>query len=139
MQKNKPKNVIVDTNIWISFVISNKLTLLDSLVYADKIRFLFSKELIEEINSTTTKPKLKKYFQSNTVVEMLSTFEEYIDMIEVISSVLICRDPKDNFLLGLAKDGKADFLITGDKDLLDLGKTGKTIITTITDFLKMFD
>ena len=139
MQKNKPKNVIVDTNIWISFVISNKLTLLDSLVYADKIRFLFSKELIEEINSTTTKPKLKKYFQSNTIVEMLSAFEEYIDMIEVISSVLICRDPKDNFLLGLAKDGKADFLITGDKDLLDLGKTGKTIITTITDFLKMFD
>ena len=139
MQKNKPKNVIVDTNIWISFVISNKLTLLDSLVYADKIRFLFSKELIEEINSTTTKPKLKKYFQSNTIVEMLSAFEQYIDMIEVISSVLICRDPKDNFLLGLAKDGKADFLITGDKDLLDLGKTGKTIITTITDFLKMFD
>ena len=81
MQKNKPKNVIVDTNIWISFVISNKLTLLDSLVYADKIRFLFSKELIEEINSTTTKPKLKKYFQSNPIVEMLSAFEEYIDMI----------------------------------------------------------
>ena len=109
------------------------------MVSGDKIRFLFSKELIEEINSTTTKPKLKKYFQSNTVVEMLSAFEQYIDMIEVNSSVLICRDPKNNFLLGLANDGKADFLITGDKDLLELGKTGKTIITTITDFLKMFD
>ena len=66
---------------------------------------------------------------------MLSSFEPFIDLIEVKSIVTICRDPKDNFLLALAKDGKADYLITGDKDLLDLKKFGKTKIKTITNFI----
>ena len=66
---------------------------------------------------------------------MLSKFEPFIDLIEVESSVTVCRDPKDNFLLALAKDGKADYLLTGDKDLLDLIKFGKTKIKTITEFI----
>ena len=36
-------------------------------------------------------------------------------MIQVKSSVDLCRDPKDNFLLSLSIDGSAQFLITGDK------------------------
>jgi predicted nucleic acid-binding protein len=44
--------------------------------------------------------------------------------------------PKDNFLLALAKDGKAHYLLTGDKDLLDLEKFGKTRIVTISHFLE---
>lgn len=66
---------------------------------------------------------------------MLSTFEPFIDLIKVESIVTICRDPKDNFLLALAKDGKAGYLLTGDKDLLDLIKFGKTKIKTITAFI----
>lgn len=66
---------------------------------------------------------------------MLSTFEPFIDLMEVKSIVTVCRDPKDNFLLALSKDGKADYLLTGDKDLLDLIKFGKTQIKTITAFI----
>lgn len=67
---------------------------------------------------------------------MLSAFEPFIDLIEVESIVTICRDPKDNFLLALAKDGKADYLITGDNDLLVLNKFGKTKIITITNLIE---
>lgn len=56
---------------------------------------------------------------------MLSTFEPFIDLIKVECIVAICRDPNDNFLLALAKDGKADYLLTGDKDLLELQKVWK--------------
>ena len=66
---------------------------------------------------------------------MLSTFEPFTDLIEVASIVTICRDSKDNFLLALAKDGKADYLLTGDKDLLELKKFGKTKIEKITTFI----
>jgi predicted nucleic acid-binding protein len=38
-------------------------------------------------------------------------------------------------LLELALDGKADFLITGDKDLLILEKVGRTSIVTIQEYL----
>lgn len=67
---------------------------------------------------------------------MLSAFEPFIDLIDVESTITVCRDPKDNFLLALAKDGKADYLITGDKDLLDLQKFGKTKIITIANFFE---
>jgi uncharacterized protein len=117
MPKNKPLKLIVDTNLWVSFVISKKLNLLDPLLFTSNVRLLFSSELITEIQETITKPRLKKYFRTNAVEEMLSAFDPFIDLIEVESIVTVCRDPKDNFLLALAKDGKADYLLTGDNDL----------------------
>jgi uncharacterized protein len=53
----------------------------------------------------------------------------------VTSEVSLCRDEDDNFLLALAKDSKADFLITGDKDLLVLKQFENTSILTLTEFL----
>jgi predicted nucleic acid-binding protein len=51
----------------------------------------------------------------------------------------VCRDPKDNFLLALAKDGLADYLITGDRDLLSVKKFGKTQIVTLNEFEKILN
>ena len=135
MAKSKPLKLIIDTNLWVSFIISNKLNLLDSLLFNEEVRLLFSNELITEIQETITKPRLKKYFRKNALEEMLLLFEPFIDLIEVQSVITFCRDPKDNFLLSLACDGKATHLLTGDKDLLIIGIIGKTTITTITDYL----
>ena len=136
MQKNKPLKLTVDTNLWVSFIISNKLNLLDPLLLTGNARLLFSVELITEIQETIAKPKLKKYFGTNALEEMFSVFEPFVDLIKVKSIVTVCRDPKDNFLLALAKDGKADYLLTGDNDLLVIKKFGKTKITTIANFFE---
>ena len=135
MAKSKPLKLIIDTNLWVSFIISRKQSLLDPFLFNEVARLLFSTELITEIQETIKKPGLKKYFGTNALEEMLSTFEPFIDLIQVESIVTVCRDPKDNFLLSLAKDGKADYLLTGDKDLLDLIKFGKTKIKTISAFI----
>ena len=58
-------------------------------------------------------------------------FDCYGIFVEVNSNVKICRDPKDDFLLSLALDSKAEYLITGDKDLLELEKVGTTKIITL--------
>ncbi|MEO6168565.1 MAG: putative toxin-antitoxin system toxin component, PIN family [Chitinophagales bacterium] len=102
----------------------------------ERIKFLFSNELLNEISVAGTKPKLKKYFSSNALQEMLLNMEDYIELVEVKSKINICRDIKDNFLLALAKDGRADFLLTGDKDLLTLQKYGKTEILSNSMFLE---
>lgn len=52
----------------------------------------------------------------------------------VTSKVDLCRDQKDNFLLSLAIDGNADYLLTGDDDLLVLKEVNKTRIMKIADF-----
>jgi putative PIN family toxin of toxin-antitoxin system len=135
MKKSKALKLIIDTNLWVSFIISKKQHLIDQLLYSEEARLLFSEELIAEINQTITKPKLKKYFGTNALEEMLLAFDPFIDFIEVKSIVTLCRDEKDNFLLALAKDGDADYLLTGDKDLLDLKKFGKTKIYTISEFI----
>jgi len=136
MPKNKSLKLIIDTNLWVSFIISNKQNLLDSVFYSEEVRLLFSKELIDEILQTITKPKLKKYFVTNALEEMISTFDPFIDFIKVKSTFSVCRDIKDNFLLALANDGQADYLLTGDKDLLELKKFGKTKICTIAHFIE---
>ena len=97
MPKNKPLKLIIDTNLWISFIISNKQNLLDSLLLSKEARLLFSKELIAEIQQTIAKPKLRKYFDTNALEEMFSTFEPFIDLIEVGSIVTVCRDVKERF------------------------------------------
>ncbi len=55
--------------------------------------------------------------------------------IETKSKINICRNAKDNYLLALAKDSQADFLITGDQDLLILQQFGITKIVTYQQFL----
>ena len=138
MQKSKPLRLVIDTNIWISLLISKKLETLDNLFFSKEIEILFSEELIDELKVTISKPKLKKHFgKRNALEEMLLVFEPYMDFIEVKKQVNVCRDEKDNFLLALAEEGEVDYLITGEDDLLVLRSFKKTRIITISDFLKM--
>jgi putative PIN family toxin of toxin-antitoxin system len=139
MPRSKPLRVIIDTNLWISFIISKRFNALDPIFQSSNIKVLFSIELIEEIRATVEKPKLKKHFDSKAVEEMLLTFESMIELIQVNSKVQVCRDSKDDFLLSLSKDGKAHFLITGDKDLLSLNRFRKTDIVTFSQFIKVLE
>ena len=83
------------------------------------------------------RPKFKKYFSLADLQNLLLKIRQKAKLIEVKNLVSICRDPKDNFLLALAKDSKADFLITGDKDLLTMEKFENTKILTITKFIEL--
>jgi len=92
--------------------------------------------LIEEFIVVVSRPKFKKYFSENDIERILTYFDEFGELTTVASNVQLCRDEKDNFLLNLSIDAKADFLITGDKDLLVLKTVGQTKITTFTDFIE---
>ena len=56
--------------------------------------------------------------------------------IKNISITNICRDPKDNMFLNCALAGKADFIISGDDDLLALKKVSEIEIIKPVHFLK---
>ena len=131
--------LILDTNLWISFLISSKYEKLDELLFNEKCKLLFSQELLEEFVTVAKRPKLKKYISRDELEDLLETIHEVAEFVNVTSKVSKCRDPKDNFLLSLAVDGKADYLLTGDKDLLVLKKIGKTEIRTISEFFDVVD
>ena len=128
--------VIFDTNIWISFLIGKQFTSMKELLVTAAIQPIFSDQLLDELLTTTQKPKLQKYFQKDRVDNLMIFLGEIGEIIESNSIVLACRDPKDNYLLALAKDSNADFLITGDRDLLVLERFNLAQILTYQDFLK---
>jgi uncharacterized protein len=132
----KPKDrVVIDTNLWISFLISKEYIRLDKILSDKHIVLLYSQQLIDEFIEVALRPKFKKYFSAEDLQALLISMSDKAIFIEVSSTVNVCRDTKDNFLLALAKDGKASHLLTGDKDLLVLKTFGKTKILTITDYL----
>ncbi len=92
--------------------------------------------MLNEFLEVVRRPKFRRFFSASDLEEILETIDEYADFVNVQTKIDVCRDPKDNFLLSLAIDGNADFLLTGDNDLLDLIKFGETNIITISDFLK---
>jgi predicted nucleic acid-binding protein len=62
----------------------------------------------------------------------------YVNKVIIDTKVDICRDPKDNFLLALAKDASAHFIISGDNDLLTLESFALAKIISYKEFERFF-
>jgi uncharacterized protein len=78
----------------------------------------------------------QKYFPKESVKELIELLEVIAEKVEISSIHFICRDPKDNFLLDLIDISNADFLVTGDKDLLAHNPFKSTKIVSPADFEK---
>ena len=116
--KDKSIKVIFDTNVWVSFLIGKRLGIIKEYISNEYIKIITTNQLIKELKIVTTRPKLKKYFPTESVNELIELLETISDNIEITPKNFINRDPKDNFLLDLIEFSKADYLVTGDKDLL---------------------
>ena len=131
MPSQKPSKIILDTNVWISFLIGKELQVLKDLIVSEKVKVIITDQIINEIKLVTTRDKLKKYFNQEKVSDLISLLEIVADKVKIKKIEKICRDPKDDFLLALSKQSKANYLITGDKDLLDIKVYGRTRIMTV--------
>ena len=60
-------------------------------------------------------------------------------MVIVTENIEACRDPKDDKFLELAVSGNADYIITGDDDLLELNPFQNVKIITSREFLEFFN
>src|SRR5690554_8086057 len=96
--KNRPERVIIDTNLWISFLISNNYTELDEILIQRKCVLIFGDELLEEFLTVIKRPKFKNFFSLEDTINLIDTIQNYAEFVEVKSQVNICRDSKDNFL-----------------------------------------
>ncbi|MDR1405576.1 MAG: putative toxin-antitoxin system toxin component, PIN family [Prevotellaceae bacterium] len=130
-----PKSsIIIDTNLWISFLLTKQYPFLDALLENNAVALIFSNELLAEFVDVVWRPKFHKYFLGNDIEMLVQYIRQHAHFVKVRSVVTVCRDAKDNFLLSLAQDSHADYLITGDKDLLSLNTFGKTRIIPISVF-----
>ncbi len=122
--------VVIDTNVMVSFLIGKRLRKLKDKLSDSSIKLILTKQLTDELKLVTSRPKLRKYFDKQAVSELIELLTIIGLTYEISDIPNICRDPKDNFLLKLCLVGKADYLVTGDNDLLDLADFEGTKIIT---------
>lgn len=122
MDQLKHKTVVIDTNVWISLLISqNSSSLQKLLTYVfNNCLLVSSEETLEELFQAREKKKLLKYLKKEMITELIRIIIDKATMIEIKKQVQACRDSQDDKFLDLAINAKADFIITGDKDLLEL-------------------
>ena len=105
------------------------------LVEIDELVLLMSEACLEEIREVLSRPSLQRKFPSLTT----STVRQFLDRIQACSVFLtnvpslfvLDRDPKDAKYIDLAILTKADFLVTRDKDLLDLREHGSPLLPVL--------
>ena len=128
--------VIFDTNIWISFLIGKRLAFIKNYIADGRITIVVTQQLLDEIKDVTSRERVKKYFPPESVGELIQLLETIAENVEIKPTHFISRDPKDNFLLDLIDFSKADYMITGDKDLLAHNPFKTASILTPADFEK---
>lgn len=138
MKVNTMIKIIIDSNIWISFLIGKSLQGISVLLNENKFKIVTCDEQISELIEVFAKPKLQKYFSLDQKVDFLILFEEKAEIIKCTTKLNLCRDLKDNYLINLAVDSKADYLITGDSDLLILNTIQNTQIINYKNFETQF-
>jgi putative PIN family toxin of toxin-antitoxin system len=81
------------------------------------------------------RPKLSAYISFAESTLFLTELAGVVELVLITERVEICRDPRDDKFLELARAERADFLLTGDADLLALHPFRGTTILTPTAYL----
>ena len=135
----KNTRLVLDSNLWISYFFGKHVrTYLDQILGDTRFDLLISQKGIEELTIVLARPKFQKYMTPEQIESLMILIHRRSIFIDVTSQIALSRDTKDDYLLALSLDGNANFIITGDNDLLVLGKYQQTIIMKIADFIHQY-
>ncbi|MCA0233657.1 MAG: putative toxin-antitoxin system toxin component, PIN family [Bacteroidetes bacterium] len=134
--------VIIDPNLIASVLIGGitRERFIELTHHLDTIEFLYCDQLIKEVRSFPRKNYFKtKGIDSAIVKTFLEYFQGFAVKVIVTSQVKVGRDRNDHYLLSLARDGRATYLITGDPDLLQLQNYATTKIVNLKKFMDILE
>lgn len=130
--------IILDTNWYVSATINkNSRRTLYQILTNKKLIVLFCSELIDEYQRVINRDKFSKVIKPKQASRLMNIITPTLEYNKLTTPFELSRDVKDNYLLSLSIDGKADYLITGDDDLLILEQIGKTKIVRLNFFLNI--
>lgn len=133
--------VVVDANIWISALLNSKNALqVVRLLEKDQFQLICAEALMDELAEVLDRPKFQKKIQPAHKARFLDLVREkaqFVELAEYADSV--CRDPKDEVYLVCAVMAAADYLVTGDSDLLVLGEFKGGKIIPLQSFIELFE
>lgn len=133
--------IVLDTNVLVSALIkaggSRKLLL---KIADKKAQLILSGDILQEFLEVTEHPKIRRYVSEEEVIAFLRVLGSIAEITRIRSSFRVVReDPDDDAILWAAHDGKANFIVSGDKHLLSLEKFGSIKIACVSKMLEILE
>ncbi len=129
--------IVVDTNVAISglFFGGNPRRIVESIADG-QIDAYATAEIMDEYMGIVDSMIERKQGKLNQSI--LSPFFSSMNIIESGTRIEVCRDPDDDKFIECAVDSKSIYIVSGDKDLLDIGKYGDVEIITAKEFCEKY-
>ena len=138
-KKQRPK-LVLDTNVWVSaFLAKGPPSRIVQMAEDGHVQIFASLDILQEIHRVLEYEKILRVLQRSgrEVSPMMATIVSLCSLVDVKSKVqAIEEDPTDNQVLACAKDATADFMISGDRHLLQLEAYGNVKVLTASSFLE---
>lgn len=129
--------IVVDTNVVISGVFFGGMPSKVLIAIASgKVKACATSEIIDEYNEIIEEMILRK--QGHLKKDIINPLIASMEIIERKSIIKLSRDPDDDKFLECAKDGKALYIVSGDKDLLTIENYEGIEIITAKEFCEKY-
>ena len=129
--------IVVDTNVLVCRLILPQSICAKALGRAESnARLLISEATMYELADVLSRPKFDRYVSLQDRKGFIERLTQIAEIVPIIQLVRECRDRKDNKFLEVALNGRADVIITGDKDLLAMHPWREIEILSPDDYLK---
>ena len=127
--------IVIDTNVVASAIFfgGRPRDLLELLLRHDVDAYI-SKEILDEYQATMT--YLQEKYPAKKVNVPLTQIAAACRMIEPKTAVKVCRDPADDMFIACAVDSRSVYIVSGDKDLLEVRQYQDVQIVTVADFFE---
>jgi len=135
--------VVLDANVLISCLLrpDGRMGHIRDYLRVGLFTVLYSRETLIEFTNVISRPRLAEKYRVSE--QDIRAFRSLILMrgkrIQVRTGVSVCRDPKDDNYLALALDGKADYIVSGDGDLLSLSPFQGILVIKPADFISLLE
>lgn len=127
--------IILDCNIWISFLIGHQANSIQQILTSTRFDVYVCDELLEEIHDVSSRPKIRTRISDEELDDFFRIIYAFCLMAKIEQKAQSeIRDPKDLYLLSLAESIEADYIVSGDTDLLELGQHKTTKMLRLADF-----
>jgi len=131
--------LVIDTNVLLSALMSSASPSAQVLTLwrTRKFDLLTAIEQIDEIARVTRYSRIRARLAPALAGRLVHRLRDVAVIVENLPKVDVSPDPDDNYLLALAEAGRAQFLVTGDKELLGLKRYKSTRIVAPAGLVKL--
>ena len=130
--------ILFDTNLWISFMIGKRLASIKEVLCRHDVEVYVCEQLLDEIRMVISRPKFDNIIPQETrrrFFEMVYDVCYFTDI--TVDATSPIRDVKDLYLLAMAESVPVDYIVSGDKDLTELGEHKGIPILTYNQLLAL--